>query len=155
MSATLRKNMSSLATNRRARFDYDILETFEAGLVLSGQETKSVKAGHVSLAGAFITFHGNNALLTNAHITPFPQAGPLPNYDPTQSRRVLLHKKEISYLRAKSHEEGLTVVPLSVYTKHRLIKVEIALAKGRKTYDKREAIKKREVTREFARIRKT
>lgn len=145
----LRYCMSALATNKRARFDYEILDTLEAGLVLTGQEVKSAKKGHMSLAGAFVTFHRDDAVLTNARISPYPQAGPLPAYDPTQSRRLLLRKKEISYLRGKSLEKGLTIVPLKVYTKNRFIKVEIAIARGRHTYDKREVIKKRELQREM------
>lgn len=140
--------MPTLSQNKRARFDYDILETLEAGLVLSGAETKAVKAGQVNLKGAFITFHAGNALLTNAHISPYAFAKQT-DYDPTHSRRLLLHKKQIHYLQGKSQEAGLTIVPLSVYTHKRRVKVEIAVAKGRKQYDKREAIKKRDLQREI------
>jgi SsrA-binding protein len=146
--------MSTFADNRKVRFDYDVLEHYQAGIVLSGQEVKSVKAGHLSLSGAFVTFHNNEALLTNAHITPYPQAGPLPDYDPTQSRKLLLKKREIIYLREKMHEEGLTIVPLKVYSSNRLIKVEIAVARGKKLYDKRESIKKRDTDREIRRAEK-
>ena len=104
--------MKNVAENKKARFDYEILETFEAGVHLSGQETKAAKAGAVSLPGSFVTFHNGNALLTNAHISPYKFAGPLPNYDPTQSRRLLLRKKEIRYLQGKLNEKGLTIVPL-------------------------------------------
>jgi len=146
--------MSNLADNRQVRYDYEILEKFEAGIVLSGQEVKSTKAGHMSLKGTFVTFQGNNALLTNAHISKYPFAGELPNYDPTQSRRLLLKKREISYLREKTLEKGLTVVPLSVYTKNHLVKVEIALARGKQVFDKRDTIKKRDAQREMARAKK-
>ena len=146
--------MSALATNKRATFDYEILDTIEAGLVLTGQEVKSVKQGHMSLAGSFVTFHKKDALLTNARISPYPQAGPLPSYDPTASRRLLLRKKEINYLRGKSLQKGLTIIPLKVYTKNRFIKIEVAVARGRHTYDKREVIKKREVQREIRRAQK-
>ena len=145
----------SLAINKKALYDYEILEKFEAGLVLSGQEVKSVKAGQISLKGAFVTFHNNKAYLTNAHITKYKQAGNMADYDPTQSRELLLHKREIHYLQAKSQEKGLTIVPLSVYTKQRFVKLEIALAKGKKEFDKRETIKKRDSDRELRQILKT
>ena len=144
--------MLSLAQNKSARFDYDILETYEAGLVLSGAETKAVKNGQINLKASFVTFHGGAALLTNAHISPYPFAKQI-DYDPTHSRPLLLHKKEVYYLKEKSLEAGLTIVPLSVYTKNRYIKVEIAVAKGRKQYDKREAIKKRDAKREIEAIK--
>jgi SsrA-binding protein len=143
--------MPIYSTNKRASFDYTILKTYEAGLVLTGQEVKSVRAGHAKLAGAFVTFHGANALLTNAHIPKYSHTGTLPDYDPTHSRKLLLSKKEIDSLRGKSGEAGLTIIPLSLYTKGRYIKVEIGVAKGKKTYDKRETIKKREVKREMQR----
>lgn len=143
--------MATYAENKKARFDYEILETYEAGLVLSGQEVKSVKQGGVNLKGSFVTFHGKSARLTNAHIGKYGPAGPLPEYDPTQSRTLLLKRKEINYLRGKSLEAGLTIVPLSVYSKNRLIKVEIGLAKGKKSYDKRQSIKKRDIEREIRR----
>jgi SsrA-binding protein len=146
--------MSTFAENRKIRFDYEILETLQAGIVLSGQEVKSVRAGHLSLTGTFVTFHGDTALLTNAHISPYKYAGVLPDYEPTRSRRLLLKKREITYLRGKTQEQGLTIVPLQVYSKDRLIKVEIAVARGKKLFDKRESIKKRDVEREIRRAQK-
>ncbi|PIT88102.1 MAG: SsrA-binding protein [Candidatus Magasanikbacteria bacterium CG10_big_fil_rev_8_21_14_0_10_36_32] len=146
--------MNNLADNKKAFFDYEILEKLEAGIVLSGQETKSVKNGQASLKGTFVTFHKNNAFLTNMNISPYKQAGPLPEYEPTKSRRLLLHKREIDYLREKSQEQGLTIVPLRVYTKNRFIKVEIAVARGKKQYDKRETIKNRDTEREIRRTLK-
>lgn len=139
----------SIADNRKAFFDFEILEKLEAGLLLTGQEVKAVRSGHISLKGAFVTFHNEQAFLTNAHISKYKQAGKLTDYDPTQSRRLLLHKREIRYLQGKSHEKGLTIIPLSVYTKKRFIKMEIAIARGKKSYDKREAIKKRDNDREL------
>lgn len=147
--------MPQYSVNKRARFDYEILTTYEAGLVLTGQEVKSVRAGQAKLAGAFVTFHGTDAMLTNAHITKYQQAGPLPDYDPDHSRKLLLAKREIDSLRGKSTEAGLTIIPLSLYTKGRHIKVEIGVAKGKKTYDKRETIKKRDVQREIKRTLKS
>jgi SsrA-binding protein len=143
--------MTTCAENKKARFDYDILETFEAGLVLSGQEVKSIRTQSLSLKGGFITFHNNKAFLINIHIPPYKYAGKLAGYDPLQNRTLLLNKKEFEYLKTKSQEKGLTIVPLSVYTKGRHIKLEIALVKGKKQYDKREVIKKREVARELRR----
>lgn len=148
--------MPALAQNKKAKFDYEILETFEAGIVLSGQETKSAKAGQVSLAGAYVVIdsHRNTSLL-NATISPYKMAGPLPNYDPTHSRRLLLNRKEIDYLAGKIQQAGLTLVPLSLYTKHNKIKVEIGLARGKKKYDKRQTIRSREDQRQINRLLKT
>lgn len=143
--------MTNLAENRQARFDYEILEKFSAGIVLTGQEVKSAKNGGLNLKGAFVTFQGTRAFLTNAHIAPYPAAGPLPDYDPTRSRALLLKKREMRYLREKSLQKGLTIVPLRVYTNNHLIKVEIALSRGKAAYDKRAAIKKRDVEREIRR----
>lgn len=143
-----------LAENKKAFFDYEIMDKYDAGLVLSGQEVKSAKEGQISLKGAFVTFHNGKAYITNMHINKYKPAGPLPDYDPTQSRQLLLHKKEIAYLQGKSLEKGLTIVPLKVYTKARLIKVEIAVARGKHKYDKREAIKKRDIQREISKARK-
>ncbi len=143
--------MPVYAVNKKARFDYEILETYEGGLVLSGQEVKSVRNGQAKLAGAFVTFHGSASLLTNAHISKYTHASGLDAYDPTHSRRLLLSKREINYLRGKSQEAGLTIIPLSLYTKGHYIKVEIGIAKGKRQFDKRETIKKRDQDREVKR----
>jgi len=143
-----------LLENKKAFFDYEILEKIEAGLKLTGQEVKSAKAGQINLKGTFVTFHNGEAYVTNMHINKYKAAGPMPDYDPTHSRQLLLRKKQIAYLQAKSHEKGLTIMPLSVYTKGRLIKIEIAVARGKKLYDKRESIKNRELKRELDRARK-
>lgn len=143
--------MPTYADNRKATFDYEILEKYEAGLVLSGQEVKSIRTGHVSLKGAFITFHGNEALLTNAHIAKYKYASKALEYEPEKSRKILLKKKEINHLRGKTQEKGLTIIPLSIYTKGRRIKIEIAVCRGKKKYDKRESIKAREMKIEIAR----
>jgi SsrA-binding protein len=137
------------AENKKARFDYEILDTYQAGIALSGQEVKSIRAGHCNLTGSFVTFHNDQAILTNAHISPYKFAGPLPDYEPTHGRTLLLHKREINYLRGKSAEQGLTIVPLRVYSNNRLIKVEIAVARGKHRFDKRETIKKRDQDREL------
>ncbi len=143
-----------LAENKKAQFDYEILEKYEAGLKLTGQETKSAKMGQINLKGSYVTFHNGQAYVLNMHINKYKAAGPIPDYDPTHTRQLLLHKKEIAYLQGKSMEKGLTIVPLQVYTKQRLLKIEVAVARGKKTYDKREVIKKRELKRELDRARK-
>lgn len=146
--------MPTYATNKHARFDYEILDTFEAGLVLSGQEVKSIRGKQINLKGSFISFHKNEAFLTNAHISKYKYAGTLENYDPTQSRKLLLGRKDIDKLRGKSEEKGLTIVPLSVYTRGSKIKVSIGVAKGKKKHDKRETIKKRDQDRDLRRAKK-
>jgi SsrA-binding protein len=143
--------MPIYAKNKKAKFDYDILDTLEAGLVLTGQEVKAIRNGQAKLTGAFVTFHKNKPVLTNAHISKYKHAGILSDYDPEQSRALLLKKKEIDYLRGKSQEKGLTIVPLSLYTRGSHIKVEIGIGKGKKRYDKRRTIKERESKREIAR----
>ena len=143
--------MPDLATNKKALFDYDILEKFEAGLVLTGPEVKSVKEGQINLKGAYVTFHKNEGYLLNAYIAPYKPAGPRPDYDPYMSRKVLLRGKELRYLQGKSGEKALTIVPIRVYTKNRLVKVEIAVGRGRKSYDKRDVIKKRDLDKELRR----
>ena len=137
-----------LATNDKARYDYEILDRLEAGLVLSGQEVKSAKTGHMKLKGAHVTFHRGEAMLTGAHIAKYPKAGPLPDYDPERSRKLLLHKKELDKLRGKREEDGLTIVPLRAYMKAGRIKVEVAVARGKKQFEKRETIKKRDLDRQ-------
>jgi len=141
--------MTTIATNKRAFFDYQILETFEAGIVLTGQEVKSIKTGHISLAGSYVIIRGGEAWLTGAHVSPYKMAGLLPGYDPTRSRKLLLHKKELFSLIGKIKQKGLTLVPLKVYTKKGKIKLEFGLARGKKKYEKKEAIKKREVERQL------
>lgn len=145
--------MPTYATNKRARFDYEILDTVEAGLVLTGGEVKSIRDGSVRLTGSFVTFHGNDAFLINCHISRFKKAGPSIPHDPDRSKKLLLKKKQIDYLRGKTQEEGLTIVPLSVYTRGSRIKVEVGIARGKKKYDKREKLKKRDIEREMARTR--
>lgn len=137
-----------LATNDRARYDYELLDKLEAGLVLSGHEVKSAKTGHMKLRGAHVAFTRGEAVLVGAHIARYPKAGPLPDYDPERSRKLLLHKRELEKLRGKREEEGLTIVPLRAYMKAGRIKVEIAVARGKKQFEKRETIKKRDLDRQ-------
>jgi len=147
--------MPVLATNKKARFDYEILDTFEAGLVLSGQEVKAVRQGQANLKGAYVTINNKaEAYLTNASIAAYKMAGPLPDYDPTRPRKLLLHRKEITSLAGKLQSSGLTLVPLSLYTKLRKIKLEIGLVKGKKKVDKRRSIKEKEQKRDMQRLLK-
>ncbi|MCX6765785.1 MAG: SsrA-binding protein SmpB [Candidatus Moranbacteria bacterium] len=143
--------MATLAVNKRAHFDYEISDKFEAGLVLTGQEVKSAKTGHISLKGSFVTVHGNELYLTNANIPPYRHAGDVKNYDPTRSRKLLLKRTEIKSLIGKARVSGLTLVPIRVYTKKRLVKLEFGVGRGKKEFDKREKIAKREVKRRMER----
>jgi SsrA-binding protein len=146
--------MSVLAVNKRASFDYDISDRYEAGLVLRGYEVKSVKTGHISLKGSFVTSRSEELYLTNANIPLYKHAGAIPNYDPTAPRKLLLHKREIAHLLGKSRVEGLTLVPIRVYTKRGLLKLEFGIGKGRKKHDKRDVIRKRESDRKIQRALK-
>ncbi|MBU3957156.1 SsrA-binding protein SmpB [Patescibacteria group bacterium] len=134
--------------NRRARYDYHLLEKFEAGVALTGAEVKSVKAGKMSLSESFARIIGGEAWLLNAYINPYPFADNR-DYDPRRSRKLLLHKNELLKLTQQTKEKGLTIIPVSCYTKGRQIKLEIALARGKKKYDKREAKKRKAIEREI------
>lgn len=152
--------MPVLAFNKRANFDYDIQETYQAGLVLLGHEVKSIKTGHISLKGSYVAFKKvkaknlPEAYLINAHIPLYKFAGSRPNYDPTRARKLLLTKKEIAYLLGKKQEQGLTLAPLKIYTKRSFIKLEFGVGKGRKKHDKREVIKQRELDRSIRTLTK-
>lgn len=146
--------MNELAVNRRAYFDYEIIKTYEAGIELLGHEVKSVKTGHINLAGSFATIRKEEAWLLSATIPPYQSKNKTSNYEPTRSRRLLLHKSEIKELIGKTAQKGLTIVPLKVYTKHSRVKVLIGLARHKKKTDKRETIKKRETEREMKRVMK-
>ena len=139
-----------IATNRKAKFEFFLLERFEAGISLQGSEIKSIRAGQISLAEAFVQTDGKQAWLMNAHIAPYIQANRF-NHDPKRPRRLLLHKKEIDQLWAAVRQKGVTIIPIQVYLKDGRAKVEIALAKGKKLYDKRQDIAKRDQDREIAR----
>lgn len=143
--------MKIIQDNKEANFNYQFLETFEAGLVLTGPEVKSAKAGQISLRGSYVSIGPEGeAWLVNCHISAYqPARGQQADYDPERRRKLLLHKKEIDSLIGKSRQKGLTIVPTSVYTKKGLIKLGLALARGKSQRDKRETIKKREVQREI------
>ncbi|MGW8184857.1 MAG: SsrA-binding protein SmpB [Candidatus Moraniibacteriota bacterium] len=139
--------MTTIAVNKRASFDYALTDKYEAGLVLTGAEVKSIKTGHLSLKGSFVTFKGTELYLTNADIPFYKFAGLATNYDPRRSRKLLVKKSEIKTLLGKVKVKGLTLVPIRVYTKKRLIKLEFGVGRGKKEYDKREDIKARETKR--------
>jgi SsrA-binding protein len=143
--------MSRLADNKKALFDYEVLDKFEAGLVLTGQEVKSARVGRLSLRGSHVGLAQGGLWLINASLPPYDKAGHLVDYDPNRSRKLLVHKREIDKLVGKLEQKGLTLVPISAYTKGSKIKLEFALARGRKKYEKREAIKKRDIDREVRR----
>lgn len=147
--------MSVLTENRKAYFNYEIIEKFEAGIELKGFEVKAIKTGRASLTGAFATIHDGQIFLTNFQVQPYQTKNTPPDYEPTRSRRLLLNKKEIAYLIGKMQSERLTLVPLKLYTKGNLVKVELGLARGKKQFEKRETIKKRETQREIKRTLKS
>ena len=144
----------TIATNRRARFNYTILESLEAGIALKGAEVKSLRAGKASLNDSFARVDGSELFLHNMHIAPY-EFGNINNPDPLRPRKLLLHKRQIRKLAEEASLRHLALVPLKLYFKHGLVKVELALGKGKRHYDKRETIKKRdsdrEVRRRFAR----
>ena len=150
----LNYSMSDLAVNRRAPFDYEILETIEAGIALHGFEVKAVKIGRMTLAGAFAVIRGNEAWLLNAAIPPYQPQNTPASYDQSRSRRLLLHKSQIKELIGTVSQKGLTIVPLKVYSKRGRVKVLIGLARHKKKADKREVIKRREDRREIERTLK-
>ena len=145
--------MPIYASNKKATFDYEILQKYEAGIVLSGPEVKSVRNRQINLNGSFVAFFENEAYLTNAHISKYKYTTQI-NYELERSRKLLLNKKELDYLKEKKLVSGLTIVPLSVYTSGRKIKLQIAVAKGKKLHDKRHAIKERETKRDMRRALK-
>lgn len=151
--------MPILAINKRANFDYETLDKYEAGLVLFGHEVKSVRQGNVSLAGSYVTFKAGpngmpEAFLINAHISLYKHASTIEGYDPTRSRKLLLKSRDIEHLLGKKKEQGLTLIPLRIYTKGSFLKLELAVARGKKTHDKREDLKKKDLDREKRRILK-
>ena len=149
-SIRMPEDVKVLATNRKAKFEYFLLETFEAGLDLRGSEIKSIRAGQISLVEAYVKVDGQQAWLMDAHIAPYLQAN-RNNHDPLRPRRLLLHKKEIRKLWDAVRQKGVTVVPTRVYLKAERAKIEIALARGKKLYDKRQVLAQRDAEREMRR----
>jgi SsrA-binding protein len=147
-------NIKVVATNRKVYHNYHVGDTIEAGIALTGSEIKSIRAGRVSLGDAYVQPQGGELWLVNAHIARY-EASSYMGHEPTRPRKLLLHRKEIVSLASRVAEKGLTLVATKIYLKKGIAKVEIALAKGKKLYDKREVIKRREVARELARTIKS
>lgn len=144
------ENIKVVATNRKAKFEYFLLDSYEAGLSLQGSEIKSIRAGQISLAEAYVQVDGREAWLVDAHIAPYEQASRF-NHDPRRPRKLLLHRKQIRELWEFIRQKGLTIVPLRVYLKEGRAKVEIAVARGKKLYDKRNEMARRDTEREIHR----
>lgn len=143
--------MEIYSENRKAYYDYEIIEKYEAGLILQGQEVKSIKTGHINLSGSYVVFKGLEPYLIGAKIPPYQPKNAPSDYNPEQSRKLLLNKREINYLFGKTNEKGFSLIPLKVYEKNGRIKLEFGLAKGKKKFDKKEKIKKRDIEREIKR----
>lgn len=143
-----------LITNKGAFSDYEILEKFEAGIALLGMEVKSLKKSQASLVSAYVVIRQGQAFLLNAAIAPYQPKNTPPDYQPQRTKKLLLNTREIEYLSRKTRQQRLTLIPLRVYNKNGLIKMEIALARGKKKFDKREALKKREIKKKIEQIKK-
>lgn len=137
-----------ISDNKKARFNYQIIETYEAGLVLTGSEVKSIRAGNISLSESYISFKGHEAYLQGANIKPYMSSS-YNNHEAERLRKLLLHKEELNKIRGKIDEKGLTAVPTKIYFKNGRIKLEIGLGKGKKLHDKRETIKTRDMDRQL------
>ncbi len=146
--------MPNLADNPRAKFDYEILSRFTAGIELLGFEVKAVRQGKMNLKGSHVSIRGDEAFLIGASISPYQPANTPEGYEPERTRKLLLSKKEIKELAEAEDTKGLTIVPISVYNKGRFLKVDIAIARGKKKFDKRESIKKRDIERDIKRTLK-
>ena len=143
--------MKIYSDNKKAHYDYEIIEKYEAGLVLQGQEVKSIKTGHINLAGSYVVMQGGLPVLIGAKVPPYqPKNAPV-DYNPEQQRRLLLNKKEIDYLAGRVNEKGFSLIPLKVYENNGRIKLEFGLAKGKKSFNKKEKIKERDVERDIRR----
>jgi len=143
--------MKTFAENKKAYFNHEILEKFEAGIVLIGQEVKSIKLGRINLAGSYVVLKNEEAYLIGANVPPYQPKNAPKNYSPERSRKLLLRKPEIKYLIGKTKQKGLTLIPLKLYTKKSKIKLEFGLTRGKKRYNKKESIKKQEIKREIDR----
>ncbi len=143
--------MNIYAENKKAHYDYEVLEKFEAGLVLIGQEVKSIKTGHISLTGAYVVFSANQPELIGAKIPPYQPKNAPADYNPERPRKILLNKKEIDYLAGKVSQKGFSLIPLKIYSKNGRLKLEFGLARGKKKFDKKEKIKKRDMERQIRR----
>ena len=142
--------VKTIATNRKARHDYHIEDTFEAGLVLTGSEIKSIRAGQVNLRDGYATIRDGELWLINTHIAPYKQASSQ-NHEPRRERKLLMHRREINRLTGKLMEKGLTLVPLQIYLKHGRAKIELGLGRGKKMHDKRQSMRERTDRRQMER----
>ncbi|MBU4487167.1 MAG: SsrA-binding protein SmpB [Candidatus Delongbacteria bacterium] len=154
MSSEKKNTNTNLAQNKKAYHDYEILEKYEAGIVLVGSEVKSIKAGKVSLKESYARFFDNELFIVGMHVSEFAEAN-IFNHETTRKRKLLLNKRELKKLQIKLHNTGLTIIPLRIYRKMHLIKMEIGLCKGKREFEKRETIKEREVKRELDRVVKS
>jgi SsrA-binding protein len=143
--------MKIYSENKKATFDYEVIERYEAGVILFGQEVKSIKTGHINLSGTFVTIRGGEPFLLGVKIPPYQPNNAGADYNEERDKKLLLNKKEIDYLAGRSKEKGFSLIPLKVFDKSGRIKLEFGLAKGKKKYDKKEKIKKRDVEREVNR----
>lgn len=143
--------MKIYGENKKAHFDYEILEKYEAGLVLTGQEVKSIRTGHINLTGSYVVIVQGKPELVGAKIPAYQPANAPKDYNPEQPRKLLLNKKELNYLAGRTNEKGFSLIPLKVYDNNGRIKLEFGLAKGKKKYDKKEKIKKKDVERQIHR----
>jgi SsrA-binding protein len=144
-----------ITDNRQARFQYEIMEVYEAGIELTGTEVKSLRAGKVNLKDGFVRIRGGEAFLLNVHISPQNTVGQFFNHEPMRNRKLLLHDKEIRKLIGQTEQKGLTVIPLKMYFKRGWVKVAIALARGKKVHDKRDSLKEKQDKRDVERFMKT
>ena len=145
------KHMKIYSENKKGFYDYNMLEKFEAGLILFGQEVKSIKKGHINLAGSYVTFTSSEPFLVGVKVPPYQPNNAGADYNEDRPRKLLLNKKEINYLSGRAKEKGFSLIPLKVYEKSGRIKLEFGLAKGKKKYDKKEKIKRRDIDREVNR----
>ena len=143
--------MKIFSENKKALFDYEVLEKFEAGLVLFGQEVKSIKTGHINLSGTYVTLKGEEPYLVGVRVPPYQPNNAGADYNETRERKLLLNKKEIDYLLGKIKTKGFSLIPLKIYENNGRIKLEFGLSKGKKKYDKKEKLKKKDINREVNR----
>ena len=141
----------SFAENRKARHDYEILESFDGGIVLSGQEVKSVREGGANLTGSYLSFENGELWLKHARIAPYSKAGSIADYDPDRPRKVLMHKRELQKLFAKNQQKGLTLIPFSLYPRARQVKLNFSLCRGKSAHDKRDSLKQKDIERDMRR----
>ena len=149
----MHNNIKIICTNRKARHNYEIIETYEAGMVILGSEVKSLREGRADLSDAYGKFKDGELYLIDMHIAPYPNAAHF-NHEPKRPRKLLMHKRELKRLMGKVEQRGMTLIPLKVYFKNGYAKVELALAKGKKVIDRREEIKRREEKRQLQRLKR-